>query len=334
MNDDETDALDAAARWIGEGRKIALGTVVKTWGSAPRRAGSQIAVRQDGAFAGSVSSGCVEGAVIEQALAAIGDGKVRRLEFGVSDQQAWSVGLACGGRIEIYVEPIVGPEAEEGLVALNDARHSEQSVVRAVDLATGESRLVDPASDSSPLGLAAAGAAAADECIAVEIDGRSWFLAVFNPPLELVVVGAVHIAQALVKMAALVGYRVRVIDPRTSFATAERFPGTALVHEWPEESLAGRPLGRRSALVALSHDPKLDDPALSAALNSPAFYVGALGSRKSHAARLVRLKDRGFPDDVLACIHGPVGLAIGAKTPEEIAVSILAQMTQRLRSRG
>ena len=134
-------------------------------------------------------------------------------------------------------------------------------------------------------------------------------------------------------MAALVGYRVRVIDPRTSFATTERFPSVGVTLAWPDEALADRPLTRRSALVALSHDPKLDDPALSAALKSPAIYIGALGSEKSHAARLERLKDRGLPDDMLARIHGPVGLAIGAKSPEEMAVSILAQMTERLRKR-
>jgi len=134
-------------------------------------------------------------------------------------------------------------------------------------------------------------------------------------------------------MAGLVGYRVRVIDPRTSFATTERFRSVGVTHAWPDEALADRPLTHRSALVALSHDPKLDDPALSAALKSPAIYIGALGSEKSHAARLERLKDRGPPDDMLARIHGPVGLAIGAKSPEEMAVSILAQMTERLRKR-
>jgi xanthine dehydrogenase accessory factor len=134
-------------------------------------------------------------------------------------------------------------------------------------------------------------------------------------------------------MAAIAGYCVRVIDPRTAFATAERFPGITLSHEWPDEALARSPLGRRSALIVLAHDPKIDDPALVAALASPAFYIGALGSKRTHAARLARLKAHGFADDALARIHGPVGLAIGAKSPAEIAVSILAQMTERLRVR-
>jgi xanthine dehydrogenase accessory factor len=331
MTTDETDALDAAQRWLDAGRGVALGTVINTWGSAPRQAGSVIAVRDDGAFVGSVSGGCVEGAVIEQAQATMRDGKFRRLEFGVQDEQAWSVGLACGGRIEILVEPIASDQAHTTLRTLNEARRQERAMVRAIDVSTGESRLIDPSLDNSPLGLAAATAARADRSTNAEIDGRTWFLALANPAVDLVIVGAVHIAQALAKMAALVGFRVRVIDPRTSFATNERFPGVALAHEYPDEALARAPLGRRSALVTLSHDPKIDDPALTAALDSPAFYIGALGSKKTQAARHGRLMARGFSDVKLARIHGPVGLDIGAKNPEEIALSIVAQITEVLR---
>jgi xanthine dehydrogenase accessory factor len=328
---DETDALDAAQRWLDAGRSVALGTVINTWGSAPRQAGSAIAVRDDGAFVGSVSGGCVEGAVIEQAQAAMRDEKFRRLEFGVEDEQAWSVGLACGGRIEILVEPITTDKARNTLRALNEARHQQRAMVRAIDVSTGEDRLVDPGLDNSPLGLAAATAARADRSMNVEIDGRQWFLALANPAVDLVIIGAVHVAQALTKMAALVGFRVRVIDPRTSFATNDRFPGVALSHDYPDEALARVPLGRRSAVVTLSHDQKIDDPALAVALASPAFYIGALGSKKTQTARHERLKARGFSDEMLARIHGPVGLAIGAKSPEEIALSIMAQITEVLR---
>ncbi len=204
-------------------------------------------------------------------------------------------------------------------------------MVRAVDLESGEERLIDPSTDKSPLGEAAGIAARADQSATVEIEGRSWFLAVSNPPLELVIVGAAHIAQILSQMAALAGYRIRVIDPRTSFATPERFPGLALSHDWPDDALARKPLGPRSALVALTHDPKVDDPALRAALGSRCFYIGALGSKKNHAGRLARLKEQGFDDAALARIHGPAGLNIGAKSPAEIAVSILAEMTSELR---
>jgi xanthine dehydrogenase accessory factor len=219
----------------------------------------------------------------------------------------------------------------ETLAALNNARRASCAIVRATDLATGDETLVDPATDTSALGIAAAQAARADQSTTVEIDGRSWFLAVYNPPLDLVIVGAVHIAQPLARVAALAGYGVRVIDPRTSFATPERFPDVALSHDWPDEALVKSPLGQRSALVALTHDPKVDDPALTAALRSNCFYIGALGSKKTHAGRLARLRQHGFSDGELARIHGPVGLAIGARSPAEIAVSIMAQMTAQLR---
>jgi xanthine dehydrogenase accessory factor len=204
--------------------------------------------------------------------------------------------------------------------------------VRALDRASGEEKLIDPFHDESDLGQAARTAARADTSSEVEIEGRNWFLEVHNPPLELALVGAVHIAQPLAAMAQLAGYKVRVIDPRAAFATEGRFPGVLLHPEWPDEYFAKTPLGNRTALVVLAHDPKIDDPALEAALASPAFYIGALGSKKTHAARLERLAARGHAPQALARIRGPVGLAIGARSPAEIALSILAQMTQTLRT--
>jgi len=219
----------------------------------------------------------------------------------------------------------------ETLASLNEARRAGRAIVRATDLKTGDEIVLDPTSDVTPLGTVAALAARADQSTTIELDGRSWFLAVYNPPLDLVIVGAVHIAQPLARMAALAGYGVRVIDPRTSFATPERFPDVQLSHDWPDDALAKSPLGPRSALVALTHDPKVDDPALTMALHSDCFYIGALGSKKTHAARLARLEQSGFSTEQLARICGPAGLAIGAKSPAEIAVSILAQMTATLR---
>jgi len=218
------------------------------------------------------------------------------------------------------------------LEALNRDISQGRAIVRATDLETGEERLIDPNADTTALGTAAASAARADRSGMAVIDGRSWFLAVYNPPLELVVVGAVHIAQPLARMALLAGYGVRIVDPRTAFASPERFPDVSLSHDWPDEALAKGPLGTRSALAVLAHDPKIDDPALIAALRSPCFYIGALGSKKTHAARLQRLRDAGIGEADLARIHGPIGLAIGAKSPAEIAISILAEMTQELRA--
>lgn len=221
---------------------------------------------------------------------------------------------------------------KDTLRALNEARAAGRAIVRAVDLASGEERLIDPSQSTDELAQAAAEAARADKSGPVELGGRTWFLSVYNPPLDLVIVGAVHIAQPLARMAALLGYGVLIVDPRTAFATAERFPEVALSHEWPDEALKKKPLGPRSALAALTHDPKIDDPALNAALRSSCFYIGALGSKKTHAARLVRLKEHGFADEELTRIHGPIGLAIGARTPAEIAISILAEMTRTLRT--
>jgi xanthine dehydrogenase accessory factor len=221
------------------------------------------------------------------------------------------------------------------LDAINEARRAKCAVVRAVDLASGEERLIDiTKTGDTPLERAAIEAARTDKSTPFESGGKNWFLAVHNPPLDLAIVGAAHIAQVLAQMASLAGYGVRIIDPRTAFATAERFPNVAISHDWPDEALAKVPLGTRSALVALAHDPKIDDPALQAALRGTCFYIGALGSKKTHAGRLARLKVAGFSDAELARIHGPIGLNIGAKSPGEIAISILAEMTLRLRTDG
>ena len=218
------------------------------------------------------------------------------------------------------------------LIALTNARTGGRPIVLATAVDTGEERLIDPTlATHGALESAARDAALRDKSGTAEVDGRAWFLNVFNPPLQMYVVGAVHIAQPLSRMAALSGFNVTVIDPRTAFATSERFPGLQLIAEWPDEALANIALDMRSAVVTLTHDPKLDDPALAAALKSPAFYIGALGSKKTHAARLGRLKALGFDDAALARIHGPVGLDIEAQSPAEIAVSILAQVIARLR---
>lgn len=222
----------------------------------------------------------------------------------------------------------------ETLQAINHARSQGKALVLATDLLSAEEKLIVPGAGRSELEIAATEAARADRSDSVEMEGRRWFLSVFNPPLDLIIVGAVHVAQPLAQMATIAGYGVRIIDPRTAFATAERFPGVSISHDWPDEALEKAPIGPRSALVALTHDPKLDDPALTLALRSSCFYIGALGSKKTHAARLDRLRAHGFTHAELARIHGPIGLAIGGRSPAEIAISILAEMTLRLRVGG
>jgi xanthine dehydrogenase accessory factor len=289
-------------------------------------------VREDGAFNGSVSGGCVEGSVIGEAQGALSDGKPRNLKFGVSNEDAWAVGLACGGTIEVHVTPVLAQAQQAAIAELKAARDRGIAVALATDLTSGESRVVFPDErGADALTEAARLQARCDQSGAVEVEGKSWFLTIFNPPLDLAIIGAVHIAQPLARMAALADYAVRVIDPRTAFATAERFPGVKLSHHWPDEALAAAPLTSRSALVAVTHDPKLDDPALAAALKSAAFYIGALGSKTTHARRLERLQAAGFSAADLARIHGPIGLDIGARSPAEIAISILGEMTAQLR---
>lgn len=317
---------ETALAWHRAGKGAVLATVIETWGSAPRQAGSQLAISGTGAMEGSVSGGCVEGAVVIEALEALRDGQPRLLTFGVTDDTAFAVGLACGGTIRVLVEPV-----GEGDSALHEALLEDLVTVRAahqpVALVTRTEgwhrRLVFPGDD------AIVDARLRSDRAGMEEDGR--FIAVHNPPLRLIVVGAVHIAKPLLTIARACGYAPTLIDPRDAFGSSARFPGETILGDWPDEALQTLGPDARTALVTLTHDPKLDDPALTAALRSPVFYIGALGSKKTHARRVERLAAQGFSPDEIARIHAPVGLEIGARTPAEIAVSIMAQITSALR---
>lgn len=311
---------EQALDWHRAGVGAVLATVIETWGSAPRRVGSQLVISGDGQIEGSVSGGCVEGAVIMEALEALEETTARELEFGVSDDDAFAVGLACGGTIRVLLEPIGSVLSAEVLAELVAARSARRPVAYVVDLDTGERRL-DLSGHEDRFRMDRSG---------FEENSRT-FVAIHNPPLRLVVVGAVHITQALLPMARIAGYDPLVIDPREAFASSDRFPGETLVHDWPDEAVEAHGLDSRTALVLLTHDPKLDDPALHAALRSDCFYIGALGSKRTHAKREARLTEAGFTADEIARIHGPIGLDIGASGPPEIAVSILSEMTQVLR---
>lgn len=311
---------EIALDWHRQGHGVALATVVETWGSAPRRTGAQLVIRADAAMEGSVSGGCVEGAVVVEALEALEDGAPRLLEYGVSDGDAFAVGLACGGTIRVLVEP-VGPALPVAMLEdLVMARAARRPVAYVINPNEGSRRLAFDGFDTR-FRMDRSG---------FEDDGET-FVAIHNPPLRLIVVGAVHIAQHLVPMARDIGYDPVVIDPRDSFAAPARFPDTRLLSDWPDEAVADLGLDGRTALCLLTHDPKLDDPALAAALRSGVFYIGALGSKRTHAKRLDRMAEAGFTPQECARIHGPIGLDIGAASPAEIAVSILAEMTRVLR---
>jgi len=313
------DIPETALKWHREGRGAALATVVGTWGSAPRRVGSQLAISGEGEIAGSVSGGCVEGAVVAEALDAIEAGQPVMLEYGVSDGDAFAVGLACGGTIRVLVEPVGRVMPEEVLADLVLAREGRVPVAYVTGMEVA--RRLERAGHEDRFRMDRSG---------FEEDGET-FVAIHNPPLRVLIVGAVHIAQALVPMARIAGYDPVLIDPRESFASEARFPGETVLDDWPDEALRALGLDQRTALVLLTHDPKLDDPALAEALRSEVFYIGALGSARTHAKRVERLTGAGFSEAEIARIHGPVGLDIGAAGPAEIAVSILAEMTRVLR---
>ncbi|MCC0078912.1 MAG: XdhC family protein [Rhodobacter sp.] len=311
---------EIALDWHRDGRGAALATVIETWGSAPRQAGSQLAISGAGEIMGSVSGGCVEGAVVVEALDALKDGQPRVLTYGVSDETAFNVGLACGGTIRVLVEPVGPALPEDLLAAIVAARTARRPLAYGVVPGDWSRRLLGP--DDLPDRFRT-------DRSGMEDSGE--FIALFNPPLRMLIVGAVHVAQALVPMARLAGYDPVVIDPRAAFASDARFPDTRLNLEWPDDALLAEGLDARTAVVTLTHDSKLDDPAILTALASPVFYLGCLGSTRTHAKRLDRLRAAGTTESQLARIHAPVGLDIGAKTPAEIAVSVLAQVTRVLR---
>jgi xanthine dehydrogenase accessory factor len=317
---------ETALAWHRDGRGAAMATVLETWGSAPRQAGSQLAVSGRGEMVGSVSGGCVEGAVVAEALEALADRKPRILTFGVSDETAFAVGLACGGTIRVLVEPVGEGETalpETILADLVSARADLSAVAMVTHPESWTRALIGPDADD------AVDARLRSDRSGMEEDGR--FIAVHNPPLRMIVVGAVHIAQPLLAIARLAGYAPTLIDPRAAFGSTDRFPGEVILDDWPDDALATLAPDARTAVVTLTHDPKLDDPAIRFALRSKVFYLGCLGSKKTHAKRVDRLREDGFSEAEIARIHAPVGLDIGAKTPTEIAVSIMAEITEALR---
>jgi xanthine dehydrogenase accessory factor len=332
------DLLTDYDRLLAAGRPVGRAVVTSVWGSAPRPEGSSLLADAEGVMAGSVSGGCVEGATVSEIGAAIGRGTPRLVTFGVSNERAWEVGLSCGGTIKVFVEPRVRPEV------LAAARGSGGEVVATVVEGPGTGtgvRIREDGRIEGTLGGVVPAEAVRDAALAAldrETAGTitvetgagpaSIFLEVFPRAPRLVIFGGVHIAVALVPLARTLGYRTIVADGRAAFLTRERFPDAdELILAWPEDAFAQIALDASCYVCILSHDPKFDEPALQIALRSPARYIGAIGSRKTQAARRDRLREIGFSESEIARLHGPIGLDLGGRQPAETALSILAEMT-------
>lgn len=326
--------------WRDAGKRIALATVVKTWGSAPREEGAMMAISETGEMAGSVSGGCVETAVIEEALALLRSGGAKLLSYGVTNEEAWTVGLACGGSIEIFVRPFDWQSRVSK--ALLDHLQSRQTCIlltrleadgdvagRQMLIDTGGKLVVDSATAIPEASLHAHIDIAHPPRVArqLEVEGMRLFVQPFLPPARFVIVGGVHIAQSLAHFARRLEFEVILIDPRAAFANAARFPHVdRFLNMWPDEALAQIGIDQNTFLVALTHDPKIDDPALLVALRANPAYVGILGSRRTHEKRIRRLQEAGLTEAEIARLHAPIGVDIGARSPAEIAVSIMAEV--------
>ena len=293
--------------WAEAGEDIALATVVETWGSSPRPLGSKMAVTRSGKMAGSVSNGCIEGAVFDEAQKILKSRAPRVAAFGVTDDVAFEVGLACGGHIEVFVQPL-GPVHRRLMKKLE---RDEPATLRT-DLITGEAELVDGAPSGAEL---------------ARRDG-DLFVEPFRRPAHLIIIGAIHIAIPLHRLARTMGYRVTVVDARAKFATKERFPeADELIVAWPDEAMARLIIDNSTYVVILTHDPKFDLPALRSVLTKDAGYIGAIGSRKTNQNRFDALRAEGFTEAQLARVHGPIGLDLGGRGAEETALGILAEIT-------
>jgi xanthine dehydrogenase accessory factor len=348
------DILDQIVKWWDAGDTFGLATVVRTFSSAPREPGAALAVSPDGEVVGSVSGGCVEGAVYELATEVIASGQPVLQRYGVSDDTAFSVGLTCGGIIDIFVEPVskerypefgdiaravwAGEPVAVATVIEGPGTVGARRVIWPADRdphATGmlgSGDRLDQATDDDARGMLAQGLTGVRHYGADgerRMDELSVFVQSFAPPPRMLVFGAIDFAAAVARIGKFLGYRVTVCDARPVFATNARFPDAdEVVTDWPHRYLSGITTDERTVICVLTHDPKFDVPVLEVALRAPAAYIGAMGSRRTHEDRLDRLRDAGMTDAELARLRSPVGLDLGARTPEETAVAIAAELIQ------
>ncbi len=335
------DIISQLETWSAHNEPIAVATVVQTWGSSPRQVGAKMAVIASGTLCGSVSGGCVESAVVETAFKVLKQGQPKLLHFGVAEETAWDVGLACGGTIEVFVKRLdtsLLEEVQHGLASKQTfaivtviqgaaALLGRDLIIREDGTVTGVPLGADLDTPVQQAAQAAIAAGQSQRAMVTENPPLELFVDVLAPEPELVIIGGVHIAVALTNIAKVLGYRTTIIDPRTVFGNEQRFPhADRLLQTFPDAALAEIQLTPRHAVVSLSHDPKLDDPAVRIALQSAAFYVGALGSKATQYKRREKLIAEGMTPDQLARLHGPVGLDLGGRTPEELALAIMAEI--------
>jgi len=300
--------------WLESGDPVALATVISTWGSAPRPAGSRMAISQSGKIAGSVSGGCLEGEVFEQAQAILKGKPARLFHYGVSDDLAWTVGLSCGGEVDVLIEPLT--EVHRDLIGALEAERPVVLTTNVGDL-PGARQLLTPAQGDA--------AELLEQENPVRRDGL--FLEPFPRPPELFIFGGSHVAIPLTRLATALGFRVTVVDARSKFADRQRFPeARQVIHAWPDEVLKDLPMDGSTYVVILTHDPKFDDPTIQAALKGRPRFIGAIGSKKTHRDRVARLTAAGVNPADIRRVHAPIGLDLGAQTAEETALAILSQM--------
>lgn len=336
------DLLTDLEQWFSDGEPVALATVIKTWGSSPRQVGAKMAMTPSGNISGSVSGGCVEGAVYQLGVETIETGCSQLLHFGIADETAWEVGLACGGSIDVFVENLqvelfekISAFVREGkpFVQVTIVRGPAHKIGQTALISNGEVAFSQMDNELLAKALSEAQSSLASgksRQVIMEMESEQIFEIFIDsnlPPPKLVIIGGVHIAVALTKIAKVLGYETIVVDPRASFGNIDRFPDVGkLIQAWPDEALSQVELDKRTAVAVLTHDPKIDDVALKIVLDSPVFYIGVLGSRTTQSNRRKRLLETGVSEMQLDRLYAPIGIDIGGETPEEIALAVMAEV--------
>ena len=325
-----TDIPSVLQSSLASDGRVAIATIIETWGSAPVPVGGQMAIAADGSFAGSVSGGCVEGEVITEAMELLESaGPPRTLSFGVEDETAWRVGLPCGGKIRVFVERLDGDSGRDFASEIAEARTNRRALVVRTGLADGAREIISRERAQSDDALARRFITGISSVEAGP--NGEMFVHARLPPPRIVIIGATHIGQILAELVRISGFNPIVVDPRTAFAAEARFPGIQLITDWPQDALPKLGLDPYTAVAALAHVGHIDDEALKLACRAECFYVGALGSRKNHAKRVERLAAAGLSPAEIDRIRSPIGLDLGATTPPEIALSVMAEILRHLR---